>query len=151
MVLYKIRLVHMVRLLGSQATRNITVTLADVGTTLTITAPSSVDPGQIFLVAGSLTRNDTGLPLNQQIVKISFNGTSLGTAITDANGLWLRNVSIPSSGSFTLRAVFDSVVIGGLSFSGSSISLPIRTAGLAISPGLLLLGVIGAYLLTRKG
>ena len=141
----------MVQLLSSQATRNITVTVLSVNTSLSISAPASVVQGTSFAISGILIRNDTGGPVRNASITVSYNGNIIGIATTGVDGDYLITGTIPSPGNFTLKAQFGGMSLGGLMLSPSMASMRIGTTGVAISPGILLLGIIGAYLLTRKG
>jgi len=105
----------MVTLLPSTATRAITVLAAEVATTLTISAFSSVKKDETFLVTGRLTRDDTGEGVEGATISISYNGTHLGSTTTVADGDYIIGVSIGEEGAFTLKAEFA----GGSGYAAS--------------------------------
>lgn len=135
----------------SSASRGITVEAADVGTTLTISAPASVQIGQSFAITGILTRNDTGGPVQGASIALKYNGTGLGSASTGVDGDYLRSVSLPAAGSYTLRAEFAGMNVGGLALGASSAS---RTTSvvqqLQQNPLLLLVGIAALIFLLPK-
>ena len=139
----------MVNLLPTTAQIPITVTLADVDTTLTITAPASVAEGELFIASGKLTRNDTGAPVIGEVVRLRYNGIEIGVDSTDANGDWWIEAAIPAAGAWILTAFFAGVSYPGLTLNPSSAGAPIRLDGL---DPLVLLALLGgaAYILTRK-
>lgn len=92
---------------SKQATRSITI-VAPVGipTTLSIRVPDGVAVGEIFTVYGTLTETDTGLKIPGQPINHSYNGRSLGSSTTGANGDYSKEVSIPESGVWTIKSEF---------------------------------------------
>ena len=136
-------IIRMVTLLPSQATRNISVTMADVSTSLTISAPSSVQVGASFTISGILIRNDTGGPVSNASIVLSYNGSPLGSASTGVDGDYLRTVNIPTSGSFTLKASFSGMSVFGASEASTNISI----GGLIPSTTLLFPFIAGISLL----
>jgi len=116
----------MVTLLPSTATRTITITPADVATSLTISAPSSAKKGASFSISGILIRNDTGGPVPYASISLSYNGTNLGSTTTGVDGDYLKTVSIGAEGTFALKAYFA----GGSGYAASeaqsriSVSVP---------------------------
>ena len=105
----------MVTLLPSTATRTITVTPADVPTSLTISTWSSVKKGETFIVTGTLTRDDTNEGVEGASISLSYNGTPLGSTTTGVGGDYVTGVSIGEEGTFTLKAYFA----GGSGFAAS--------------------------------
>jgi len=105
----------MVTLLPSTATRPITVTPADVATSLTISAFSSVKKDETFLVTGTLTRDDTKEGVEGASISLSYNGTGLGSATTHVDGDYIIAISIGAEGTFTLKANFA----GGSGYAAS--------------------------------
>lgn len=104
----------MVNFLPSQATTTITVTVLDVATNLTISAPASVIQGQLFTISGQLTRADTGAALVGETILVSYNGQMRGSPVTDVQGAYTLNTLIPEAGSFTLMANFEGSTRPGL-------------------------------------
>ena len=138
----------MVELLPSSATRNIVVEELQVGTTLTISAPSSVTQGASFVISGIFIMNDTGGPVPNATISLSYDGTSLGSATTGVDGDYLKTVSIPSVGSFTLRADYA----GGGGFAGSEAFRNVSIGDVAVSSMLLISVAVGGIIayLTRR-
>ncbi len=94
---------------GIFATKNITITappVADMPTSLTISAPSSVEPNEAFFISGILYEKDSGIPIPNQPINHSYNGRSLGSSTTGVDGNYLKEVSIPESGTWTLKSEF---------------------------------------------
>ena len=139
----------MVNYLPSSATRTITVLTAEVETTLTITAPASVSQGDLFNIYGQITRNDTGAAIPNVSISVSYNGTPLGSKLTDMQGIYTLPASIPTAGTFTLRASFAGMTVPGLTLGASSAS---RRIGLAEPSMLSLLALAGliAYAVMKK-
>lgn len=139
----------MVNYQSSYATRTIAVLAAEVGTTLSILAPASVTQGAIFEIYGQLTRDDTGAAIQNASIALSLNGSSLGSAVTDMQGVYRIAASISDPGTYTLRADFAGMTVPGLVLGPSSAS---RGIGL-VEPnvlGLLALAAIVVYAVTAK-
>ena len=135
----------------SYASRGIVVEAADVDTTLTISAPASVAVGQSFAISGILIRNDTGGPVVGANIELKYNNTALGNATTGVDGDYLRSVSIPTEGSYTLKASFGGMNVGGLSLAPSLASKLTRVLKAAEgNPLLILIGIALAIFLTGK-
>ena len=77
-----------------------------IPTTLSINAPGMVALGEIFNIFGQLTRVDTGVALPNMSIGVSYNGTPLGSVLTDMQGVYKIPASIPDPGTYTLRADF---------------------------------------------
>jgi len=77
-----------------------------IPTTLTISAPATVKTEETFNILGQLTRDDTGVAIPNMSISVSYNGTSLGTVITDMQGVYTIPASIPTTGTYTLKAYF---------------------------------------------
>lgn len=140
----------MVQLLSSQATRNITITELQVNTSLSISAPASVVQGTSFTISGLLIRNDTGGPVQNASITVSYNGNIIGVATTGGDGEYLITGTIPNPGSYTLKAQFGGMSLGGITLSPSTASMRIGATGVTLSPSLILLGAFIAYMLTRR-
>ncbi|MDI6814033.1 MAG: Ig-like domain-containing protein [Desulfitobacteriaceae bacterium] len=79
-------------------------------TRISVEAPDTVTPGEVFTVSGTLEYEMTssawyGLP--DQTVTVYFNGKVFGTATTGARGNYEVSGSIAAPGSYTLKAVFE--------------------------------------------
>ena len=91
-----------------EETTSFTVEEAPVGipTTLIISAPDEVGPGETFNIIGQLTRDDTGEALPGMTVSVSYNGNSIGSVLTDMQGVYTIPATIHIPGTYTLRADF---------------------------------------------
>ncbi len=90
-------------------TFNITLTPTEepsIPTTLTISAPPFAYPAQTFPISGILYETGTGVPIPNKQINLSDNGVSLGSATTGIDGDYLKQVSIPAEGVYTLKAEF---------------------------------------------
>lgn len=77
-----------------------------IETALTISAPDTVERNEAFTVSGVLTRVDTGAGLSGETVNLTYNGATLGSTTTATDGSYSFDVSIPDTGSYTLKAEF---------------------------------------------
>ncbi len=135
----------MVTLLPSTATRSITITPADVATTLTIDAPASAIQGQLFIIEGQLRRADTGVTLEGENISLSYNGVNLGTTLTryiEGSIKYMATVKIDESGTFTLKAAFA----GGSGYAASEAQTRLNVGDLIVSIPNLLVGVVAPIL-----
>lgn len=132
----------MVTLLPSTATRTITITPADVPTTLTISAPTSAKKGASFPISGMLIRNDTGGPVPFASITLRYNGVSLGSTTTGVDGDYLKTVSIGTEGTFTLKAAFA----GGSGYAASEAQTKLSVGDLVVPITNLLVGVAAPIL-----
>ena len=82
------------------------VSVVGMPTTLTISAPATVKPGETFNIIGQLTRDDTGVAIPNMSISVSYNGNSLGSVLTDMQGVYTIPASIPTTGTYTLKAEF---------------------------------------------
>ncbi|GAH50109.1 unnamed protein product, partial [marine sediment metagenome] len=91
-----------------EETTSFKVEEAPVGipTTLNINAPDEVGPGETFNIFGQLTRDDTGVAIPAMSIIVSYNGNPLGSVLTDMQGVYTIPASIPTTGTYTLRADF---------------------------------------------
>jgi len=87
-----------------------------IPTTLTLSAPASVEVGEKFNVSGILYKTESGVPIPSQPINLSYNGKSLGYATTGIDGDYLKQVSIPTGGVHTLKAEF----LGAEGYAASS-------------------------------
>ena len=97
-----------------------------VETALTISAPSSVEPGANIAFTGRLTRPDTGAGLaGQTYVLESPPGTTAKTGTTDASGNYSITATAPTvEGTYQYRTSFAGNSVYGSGFS--------RTLGLGV-------------------
>lgn len=76
--------------------------------TLTVSAPAAA-VGSYVNVTGKLVRTDTSAAISGATIGLTYNGTSLGTAVTNASGEAVINYLVPvgtTPGSVPLAAVF---------------------------------------------
>jgi len=79
-------------------------------TKTTITAcPSAVKEEESFNIRGKLVVKETNSPIEAGNIKFSYDSVSMGSDLTDANGVFTRQVKIPKAGSWNVSARFDSV------------------------------------------
>lgn len=81
---------------------------------LTVTANFSL-PSSLGSITGLITNINSGLPIASATVKVSQNGTIVGTALTDALGIY--TISGLAAGSYSVQAQaanFQSAIKGGL-------------------------------------
>jgi len=77
-----------------------------IPTTLTMSAPSKAGVGEKFNVSGILYETEAGIPIPNQSINHSYNGKGLGSSITGVDGDYLKEVSVPESGVWTLKSEF---------------------------------------------
>lgn len=99
----------------------------EIPTSLTIDAPASVDPDETFFVSGILYETDTGIPIPNQPINHSYNGRSLGVSTTGVDGVYLKEVSVPEAGVWTLKSEFPGT-------EGLQASIALVDTFVAISP-----------------
>ena len=122
----------MVQYLASSASRSITVIPLEIGTTLSIVAPDQITQGDTFTIQGQLTRNDTGAAISGATISVGYDGSSLGSVVTDMVGVYTIPAAIPNVGTFTLTANFAGMTVPGLTLGASYAS---KGIGL-VEPGL---------------
>lgn len=125
-----------------------TITLSGgVPTSLTISAPTSVEPDEAFTITGILYETATGIPITNQIIDLSYNGVSLGSAMTGINGDYQIQAFIPTEGTYTLTASFAGSTVLGASTSTRKVT----TGALEIPPFAPIVAVaLFAYAIFRK-
>ena len=138
----------MVNYLASSAQTTILITVKEVSTSLTVSAPASAEQGAFFMVSGILTRDDTGVPIPNAVIDLRYNGSPLGSAVTGVDGDYLASVKIDASGSFTITANFAGMEVVGLTLLPSSAVGRISTEIGSLLPILVL--IASAYLLSKK-
>jgi len=81
---------------------------APVGTptTITISAPSKAAVDEKFFVSGILYETESGIPIPSQPINHSYNGRSLGSSTTGVDGDYMKEVSIPEAGTWTIKSEF---------------------------------------------
>lgn len=100
-----------------------------IPTSLTIEAPETVEPEETFSLTGILYETETGVPIPNQIIVLSYNGVTIGDAVTGIDGDYLMQAMIPTSGSYTIKASFTGTLALGASASSSRVS----TGGLSLA------------------
>jgi hypothetical protein len=107
-------------------------------TTLTLTAPDSVGVGKPFTISGRLTYQASSDPTNQvglggRTITIYYDTNKLAEARTGTDGSYSVTVSIPTTGTYWLKATYAGEGYGAAAAAGP-VALP----------------VTGAVVLTRK-
>lgn len=117
----------------SQISRVILVGDVPVGipTTTTLSAPSKVGIGEKFNVSGILYETDSGVPIPSQPINHSYNGRGLGTSITGIDGQYLKEVSVPETGVWTLKSEFPGTE--GLQASEARVDSVVAATPIAIA------------------
>ncbi len=95
----------------------------DRSSSLTISANSSVLVSESFNISGILYETATGIPIPNQLISLSYNGVTLGSATTGVDGNYLKSVSIPNAGVFTLKAYYAGSTIFDASESSSNVRI----------------------------
>ena len=109
----------MVQYLASQATAQITIKSSEVGTILTLTAPTEpVVQGEPFRLSGELRRTDTNGLLTGETITATFNGTTLGSDVTN-NGVYNIDGVINEVGTYTITVNFAGSTRPGLTLRSS--------------------------------
>ncbi len=98
-----------------------------IPTNITISAPGSVEEGQVFNVSGVLYETGTQHGVPNQTISLSYNGVNLGSATTASDGRYQKNVSILSTGVYTLNAYYA----GTTTFGASESTIKIGTGALS--------------------
>lgn len=142
----------MVNFLPSSGTFPVNIVVPDVETKLSVLiAENPFDPipqGESFGIAGTLQRLDTLIGVPGATITISYNGVNVGTAVTNSFGIYSITTSIPTAGSYTLRASFAGMTTPGLTLRASNASFPATIGKPSALPILAILGV--AYLFLKK-
>ena len=109
----------MVQYLPSQATAQINVITSEVGTILTLTAPTEdVVQGESFRMSGELRRADNNTLISGETITAVFNGTPLGSDTT-INGTYNIDGVINDPGVYTLTVNFAGSTRPGLTLRPS--------------------------------
>lgn len=77
-----------------------------IPTTLTLSAPDIAGIDEKFNVSGILYETESGIPIPAMPINHSYDGRSLGSSTTGVDGDYLKEVSIPESGTWTLISDF---------------------------------------------
>jgi len=108
-----------------------------IPTTLTISAPDRTGVNENFNISGILNEMDTGIPIPNQPINHSYDGRSLGSSTTGVDGGYLKVVSVPEAGVWTLKSDFPGTeeLQASRSLAGTVVSAsPIATALLIAGP-----------------
>ncbi len=84
----------------------IQLAIVNVPTTTTISAPSEAAVNERFNISGILYESEAGIPIPNQPINHSYNGRSLGSSTTGVDGNYLKEISIPESGTWTIKSEF---------------------------------------------
>ena len=140
----------MVQYLPSSATATITVLTAEVGTVLTLTAPTEVIQGQLIRLSGELRRADNNTLISGEIITAVFNGTPIGSDTT-MNGTYNIDGVINDVGTYTLRVDFAGSTRPGLVLRPSQILRNIGISMQAITPMVVVASALLGAILVRVG
>ena len=135
--------------LPASASVSFDIVAPDVETRLTIFArlEPPTRPGETFTISGNLSRQDTLRAISGATIPVSYNGVNVGTAVTDSNGQYSINTSIPATGTYTLRATFAGMPIPGAILAASKASFQ-QTIGVLAEPMLILASLVTGLVLT---
>ncbi len=92
-----------------------------IPTTLTLSAPSKAGVGEKFNISGILYETESSTPIPNQTINHSYNGKTLGSSTTGADGTYLKEVSIPESGIWTIKSKFPGTETLGASNSEAEV------------------------------
>ena len=104
-------------------------------TRISISAPDTVGAGADFTVSGKLeyeSASGVWSPLADRTVDIYYDGTRLASVSTGSDGSYRAVVSIPSAGTYTLKAVY----------AGEGFTMAVATRALATLEGLMPIAVM---------
>jgi len=116
-----------------------------IPTTTIMSAPSTAAVDEKFFISGILYETESGIPIPSQPINHSYNGKSLGGSTTGVDGDYLKEVSIPEAGTWTLKSEFPgtealqtSRALADAVVGAASIASPLLIAG-SIITGLVLI------------
>ena len=117
----------------SQATKPITIAEAAVDTALTISAPLSVLVNESFGVTGKLTRLDTGEGIPYMTVALFYDSVPVGAVVTDVNGNYAVYLSIPTTGTYTLKIEFAGTALFTSIFASRNVGVGLEPSKLPVA------------------
>ena len=79
---------------------------AGTPTTLTLSAPDKAGVGEKFNISGILYETESGIPIPNQPINHSYDGRSLGGSTTGVDGDYLKEISVPEVGTWTIKSEF---------------------------------------------
>jgi len=101
-------------------------------TRITLTVPEKVEPGKPFEVSGKLEYEATApgdwKPLGGKIVSIYYNNIKVAEVTTEADGSFRASVTIPTPGTYTIRATFAGE---GVAAAPALAAIPVTAEGVA--------------------
>jgi len=116
-----------------------------ISTTTTLSAPGKIGVSEKFNISGILYETESGIPIPTQPINHSYNGRSLGGSTTGVDGDYLKEVSIPESGVWTIKSEFPgtpgyaaSRSVAGTMVAASPLEAAIKIAG-SVAAGLALI------------
>lgn len=116
------------------------------------TLPPTALVNQTVAVSGGLQYNNGGTWTNMpsQTIALTYDGTSIGSVITDSNGNFSKSFSIGASGTYTVKATFTgSVSLAEAEASGGVLVGAIGVAN-AVPLVLSVLGILAAVASVKK-
>jgi hypothetical protein len=96
-------------------------------TRISISAPDQVAPGQTFTISGKLEYQSSPTAwagLAARTVSLYYNGNKIADVTTASDGSYSKSASIPTSGTYTLKA----------SYAGEGFAAAAAFLGLTVSP-----------------
>jgi len=130
-------------------------------TRISISAPSQVTPGQTFTISGKLEYQSSPTAwagLAGRTVSLYYNGNKIADVTTGSDGSYSATASIPTSGTYTLKASYAGEGFGlapVLALLGIGVEVPLEplaqyaTYALAAVPVLAVVGTIAYNELRR--
>ena len=110
-----------------------------IPTTTTLSAPGKIGVNENFNITGNLYETESGTPISSQLINHSYDGRTLGSSTTGVDGDYLKDVSIPESGVWTIKSEFPgtpgyaaSRSVADATVSASPLEAAIKIAGSAI-------------------
>ena len=108
-------------------------------TRISISAPDTVFPNQSFTVNGKLEyQSDDGVwsPHASKTVSLYYNGTKIADVTTGSDGSYSATASIPTSGTYTLKAVY-----AGEGFASASAAMLVRLQAVPLNAAIPVAGL----------
>jgi len=125
-------------------------------TRISISAPDTVAPGQTFTISGKLeyeSASGVWSPLAGKTVSLYYNTTKITDVTTASDGSYSASASIPSSGTYTLKASYAGegfALAPALALAGIKLAVPESVKPLITPLAAILVGGIVAIASTRK-
>jgi hypothetical protein len=108
-------------------------------TRISISAPDQVTPGQTFTISGKLEYQSSPTAwarLAGRTVSLYYNGNKIADVTTGSDGSYSATASIPTSGTYTLKAVF-----AGEGFASASAAMLVRLQAVRLNAAIPVAGL----------